>query len=361
MGRLDKICEAKQEGNKKKITLKSLANFEQKEAEWLVSGYIPKNQITIIGGDGGTGKTSLWCNIVASLSNGEKSIMEHEIPFDNPPEPKKIIFFSSEDDIECILKDRLSRYNANMDNIFSINLSENDFSSIKFDSAELEDVLAEYRPDLVIFDPLQSFLPHGVQMSSRNEMREALNHLIALGQRYSTTFIIIMHTNKRKGVYGRNRLADSADTWDIARSVLIVGKDKDNNRYVSQEKNNYGCIANTIMFTLSEGLAEFLSFSQKHDKEFVNETDFEQHAKPKTDDAIEYIINALENSDDGKCAVKELNAEMEALGYSDYSIRNAKQKLKKQGKIIYSNNNQYSTDKVNYLELKKKKPTVSYK
>lgn len=34
--------------------------------------------------------------------------------------------------------------------------------------------------------------------------------------------MVICHTNKRKGAFGRDRIADSADLWDIARSVSSV-------------------------------------------------------------------------------------------------------------------------------------------
>lgn len=60
-------------------------------------------------------------------------------------------------------------------------------------------------------------------MGDRNAMRQCLEPLIGYGDKYGTTFLIIEHTNKQSGVYGRRRIADSADIWDISRSVLIVG------------------------------------------------------------------------------------------------------------------------------------------
>lgn len=83
-------------------------------------------------------------------------------------------------------------------------------------------------------------------------MRNCLNPLIGLGEEYGTTFLIVVHTNKRQGVYGRNRIADSADVWDIARSVLITGAAKDNMRYLSHEKSNYGEPGRTVLYTITE-------------------------------------------------------------------------------------------------------------
>ena len=65
-------------------------------------------------------------------------------------------------------------------------------------------------------------------MGARNAMRSTLNNLIALGEIYHVTIIIIVHTNKREMAGGRNRASDSSDIWDIARSVIFVGDTNDN-------------------------------------------------------------------------------------------------------------------------------------
>lgn len=51
---------------------------EEKEAEWLVSQYIPKGCITILAGDGGGGKTTTWCGIAAAVSNGTKVFFRYQ-------------------------------------------------------------------------------------------------------------------------------------------------------------------------------------------------------------------------------------------------------------------------------------------
>lgn len=40
--------------------LVSLNDIEEKEASWLVPQRMPKGQIIILAGDGGSGKTSCW-------------------------------------------------------------------------------------------------------------------------------------------------------------------------------------------------------------------------------------------------------------------------------------------------------------
>ena len=244
----------------KKPLLVSLSDVEEKEAEWLVWEYMPKGQIGVLAGDGGAGKTTIWCGLAAAVSNGIKVFFEAENPNENPfvdRGPQKVIFFSSEDSLEYTLKARLRKDGANLNNIYSVSLKDERFSQIKFNSPILKDLIKEVKPALVIFDPIQAFIPPDIQMGQRNAMRNCLNPLIGLGEEYGTTFLIIVHTNKRQGVYGRNRIADSADVWDIARSVLITGVTKDNVRYISQEKSNYGEPGKTALYTIEDGIAVF--------------------------------------------------------------------------------------------------------
>ena len=172
-----------------KPLLVPLSDIQEKTAEWLVPGYMPRGQINIWAGDGGSGKTTAWCGLAAAISAGRRVFFENEVPdefMDNKPE--KVIFFSSEDSLEYTLKARLRKAGANMDNIYSVSLKDERFSQIKFNSQLLKDLIREVKPALVVFDPLQAFIPPEIQMGQRNAMRNCLNPLIGLGEEYGTTF-----------------------------------------------------------------------------------------------------------------------------------------------------------------------------
>ncbi len=313
------------EGSSKIPLLISMDCVQEKEAEWLISGYIPKGNITILAGDGGSGKTTTWCGIAAAVSAGTK------VFFDTVPdefakhEPQKVLFLSSEDSIEYTLKARLRKAGANLTNIFSVSLQDESFSEIKFDSPILESIIAEVKPALVVFDPVQSFIPPSVQMGQRNAMRSCLNPLIGWGEKYGCTFLIVVHTNKRQGVFGRNRVADSADIWDIARSVLIAGCTQDDRRYLSHEKSNYGEPGATTLFTINEGVAVFEEYSDKHDKDFVQERDFNSYQAPQRTDAEKFITDFLKN---GKRPTRDLDEAAKAAGISNATLRRAKEQLR---------------------------------
>lgn len=102
-----------------------------------------------------------------------------------------------------------------------MDLKNERFSEIKFNSKLLKELIEQVKPALIVFDPLQAFIPVDMQMGQRNAMRACLSPLIGIGEQYGVTSLIVVHTNKKQGVFGRNRIADSADVWDIARSVMI--------------------------------------------------------------------------------------------------------------------------------------------
>lgn len=309
--------------------LVSLSDVQEHEAEWLVPEYMPKGQINVWAGDGGSGKTTAWCGLVAAISAGRR------VFFDKVPDgfagdsPKKVIFFSSEDSLEYTLKARLRKAGANMDNIYSVSLRDERFSQIKFNSTILKQLISEVRPALVVFDPLQAFIPPDIQMGQRNAMRNCLNPLIGLGEEYGTTFLIIVHTNKRQGTYGRNRVADSADIWDIARSVMIVGQTQDKDiRYMSQEKCNYGELQPTALFKINDGVAEFKGYTDRRDVDFVHERDFNAYQAPQRADAERFILDFLKN---GKRPTAELDEAAKAAGISKNTLSRAKTKLRERG------------------------------
>ena len=96
------------------LELTSLADIPEKQAEWLVPQYLPKNQVTIFAGEGGCGKTSLWCNVVAGISSGKPCVLEEENPFAGS-DPGRVLIFSAEDSPEYVLVKKLRKNGQDSD------------------------------------------------------------------------------------------------------------------------------------------------------------------------------------------------------------------------------------------------------
>ena len=307
---------------------KTLNQFDEEEATWLIPGWVPEGQITLIAADGGVGKTTLWVDIIAALSAGRRCILD---PVDHVRSPMKIAFCTTEDSVKKKLRKKLREAGANMDNIITMDVSADKngvLSDFNFGSAKMDQFIRHFKPAACAFDPVQGFVPPKVNMGARNEMRHCMAPLIALGEDIGTTFMVICHTNKRKGAYGRDRIADSADLWDIARSVIMAGyTDTQGVRYLSNEKNNYTQLQETILFSINAGgqiVREGTSW--KRDKEYMLEAAVAKSA-PKRDDCKEFILNALNNSPFKCMRVKDLEAKATEQGYSAKTLRRSREEL----------------------------------
>lgn len=309
----------------------NVSSIEEKEPEWLIEGYFPKRQISIMAGDGGVGKTSIICNIISGVSAGKRSIFEQGMPEDFEIIPKKVLFLSSEDSFEYTLVRRLRKNGANLKNIITVPITDPCFQEIKFNSEILYDLVKSHRPSLAVFDPLQSYIPPEIQMGQRNAMRNCLNPLIGLGEEFDMTTIILMHTNKQSGIWGRKRIADSADIWDIARSVLLVGETNEKGiRYISQEKSSNSMLRDTVLFSINDGVVEFRGTTDKKDKDYVLNNDYNTRQKPQREEAKKFILDFLK---DGKKEVSELDETAAAMSISERTLSRAKTDLKNEGKI----------------------------
>lgn len=315
------------------ILLKSLSSFEERAPDFLVPGYIPRNALTLLCGDGGTGKTTAWCSLVADLSNGKMPrIFQNALPEQWAGiSPQRIAIFSQEDSVETTLKRRLRLNGANQENISTLSMEDEKLQDIKFNSAALEAVLESGQIDVCVFDPLQAFVDPNIKMSERNAMRNALQPLIRCCERYEVTALITMHSNKRQGAWGRNRMADSADIWDIARSVLMVGNTGEDVRYISHEKSNYGPLEDTALFSIQNEVVYFEGTTSKKDRDFALETAQFGRPAPKMQEAVNFIENYLQSGQQRE--VKELDLAAKAAGITDHTLRRAKETLRAEGKI----------------------------
>ena len=311
---------------------KPLTAFEEKDAHWLIPDYMPCGALTTMAGDGGSGKTSVWVDLTAAVSTGRKCFFDPVPDGFTMTEPKKVVFLSAEDSVEIVLKKRLKAAGADMSKVLTASLQDERFKELKFNSPLLKKMIETEKPALVIFDPLQGFIPEGINMGSRSDMRGLLSPLIGVGESTGTAFLLIVHTNKRSGVYGRNRIADSADIWDYSRSVLIVGKTPDGTRYLSHEKSNYCEPGQTVLFSIEDGLPVFQGNSDLHDCDFVRQSDFESRQAPQRSEAEGFIYEYLRK---GKQPTAELDKAAEARGISRSSLARAKTKMNKDGSIGY--------------------------
>lgn len=300
-----------------------------KEPEWLIPGYIPRNGITTIAGEGGVGKTSIWCSLAASITTGKQPfLLGGQIPFES--DPADVLVLSAEDSWSYVLRARLEANGADLDRISFISPEDDRFVDLNFDGDLLRSIIEVNKPGVIIFDPLQAFVPANLRMGDRNAMRKCFSPLIGYGEKYGLTSIIIAHANKQSGVWGRKRIADSSDIWDSSRSVLMTGITKDGDiRYISHEKSNWGKLEKSVLYELNECVPVFKAYTPKKDREFIQEDARERNIRPVVEDAKDFIIETL--TEHKEMEVSELDELAAANSISKNALKDAKAALKKEG------------------------------
>ena len=314
------------------LDMVAMESVAEEAPKWLVNKYIPKYQITTLAGAGGSGKTTVWCALAAAVSSGKTIFLEGSAAnewIDRKPE--RVMFFSAEDSFEYTLKRRLRKNGANLENIFSISISDERFQDIKFNSLFLEKLLEKYCPALAIFDLIQAFVPPEIRMGDRNAMRNCLAPLIGYGERYGVTFLIVVHGNKMAGAWGRNRIADSVDIWDISRSVIMAGETQEAGvRYLSHEKSNYGATGETLLYTIVNEVIVPKTYTHKKDRDFVAETNYATRQRLEKEEAKDFILDFLK---DGEKEISELDEMAAATGITKNALKNAKSELRQDKRI----------------------------
>lgn len=317
----------------------TIASVEQMEQEWLIERYIPKYETTIIGGDGGVGKTAFWLSIVASLSAGNPCFFEN--PEEVEHEPLKTLYLTRENSNATNLKEKFELLGANMNNILCIGDTNMNFFKYKIGSPNLEYLIKKHRPDVLILDPLQSFVPDHVNLIARNHVRPIFDWLNVMTKKYEVTILVIMHTKKNASIGGRDRLADSSDMYDDVRQVLMVGEtDEDGIKYVSSEKNNLTKRPKTILFEqVDHGLPRLVGFSDINDDTYLKlrRNKCIEKGSSKKDKAMDFILSELSLIQPEGLMADSLNQAAFSKNISQRTLERARKELIEAGKIRYEN------------------------
>lgn len=231
------------------------SSVTSQEVEWLWYPYIPYGRITIIQGDPGEGKTTFVLQIAARLSTGQPlPECETAVP------PHNVIYQSTEDGISDTVKPRLIAAGANCDRIAFI---DDTTYPLTLDDKRLEHAIRECDARLLVLDPLQAFIGMDLDMHRANEMRPLMHKLAGIAERTRCAVVIIGHMNKATGSKGLYRSLGSIDIMAAARSVLLIGrlKDEPSIRVMTQIKNNLAPEGRSIAFEMmQEGSIRWIGY-----------------------------------------------------------------------------------------------------
>ena len=249
---MEEIFENKRiEPNLKLINMESV---EVEQIEWLLYPFVPYGKVTIIQGDPGEGKTTMVLQMIAKLTTGEKVLpdnTESEAGEKEKTEPVNVIYQTAEDGLGDTIKPRLLAAGADCSKVLVIDDGEEPLTML---DNRLEEAIVQTKARLVVLDPIQGFLGAEVDMHRANEIRPLMKRVSTLAEKYHCAIILIGHMNKNSNGKSSYRGLGSIDFQAAARSVLIVGrvKEEPDVRVVCHVKSSLAPAGKPIAFRLDK-------------------------------------------------------------------------------------------------------------
>ena len=199
-------------GEKGILTLYS--DVQATSVRWLWYPFIAVGKITLLQGDPGDGKSTMMMNLIAELSKGGKLPDGKAVGLS-----QRVIYQCSEDGVSDTIKPRLEKCGADCGNVAFIN--EETYSGLTLDDERIRQAIIEFRPRLVVIDPIQAYLGGGMDMNRANEARDMTKKLATLAEKYQCAIVLVGHMNKAAGNKAAYRGMGSIDFFAVARSVPV--------------------------------------------------------------------------------------------------------------------------------------------
>ena len=337
-----------------KLKLINMDSVEVEQIEWLLYPFIPYGKVTIIQGDPGEGKTTMVLQIIAKLTRGEPilpvtdttkekrsdeadsentdSDVEGNIQEQSSISPVNVIYQTAEDGLGDTIKPRLLAAGADCSKVLVIDDSE---QPLTMADVRLEEAIVQTKAKMVVLDPIQGFLGAEVDMHRANEIRPLMKRVAVLAEKYHCAVILIGHMNKNSNGKSSYRGLGSIDFQAAARSVLIVGRVKDEPevRVVCHTKSSLAPEGTSVAFRLDKNNGfEWIGEYDISADELLNGDGRGQKSRK----AKEFLLEILAN---GGMTQKKIAEEAEAIGIKSKSLWNAKRELEidsvKRGKQWY--------------------------
>ena len=232
---------------KKELKLINMADVAVEQVRWIWRPYFPQGKLTIVQGDPCEGKTTFILALVALLTKGDPLPGE-----ELRREPVRVIYQTTEDGLADTIKPRLLASGADCSKVIVIDESE---QGLTLSDERLEKAIKETGARIIILDPLQAYLGGDVDMHRANEVRPVLSRLASIAEKTGSAIVLIGHMNKAQGTKSSYRGLGSIDFRAAARSVLLIGRTKENPelRIAAHDKSSLAPAGKSIAFEIADG------------------------------------------------------------------------------------------------------------
>lgn len=303
---------------------------------WIWDGWLAAGKMHLIGGQPGTGKTTIATALGATITLGGRW------PDGTHAGKGTVVMWSGEDDPKDTLMPRFRAAGADMTRVFLVDGIREDGERLPFDPACDTDLLREALAGqenvrLLIVDPIVSAVAG--DSHKNGEVRRALQPLVDLCMELDCALLGVTHFSK--GTSGRDpteRITGSLAFGALARLVMVTAKrDAEDGqpaqRILMRAKSNIGPDGGGFAYDLVQGelpgfpgvQASSVLWGQAIEgsaREIL--ADVERQDDGERDDAPGFLRELLAY---GARPAKEIFAEASSAGFSKDAMHRAKRKI----------------------------------
>lgn len=312
-----------------------VADVEREAIRWLWPGRLALGKLTILDGDPGLGKSTLYCDLAARITTGRPWPDAPDAP---PGEPAAVVIVTCEDGIADTIRPRLEEAGADLSRVHVIQAVQEgeDLTVPRLPDHidAIEAVVRETGAALLVVDPIMAHLGDRINAHRDADVRRALTPLALLCERQDCAALVVRHLNKTPGGDPLYRGGGSIGIIGQARLGLLLAshpehETADGVRVLAMSKANLGAWRPSLVLRLE---------SSEHDPDTAvirwegttPLTARDLLARPKSerprDEATEWLRERLASAADPVPA-RDLFAEAEGRGISEKTLRRAKKRL----------------------------------
>jgi len=220
---------------------------------WLARGFVPRNEITVLVGDEGIGKSLAWVMLASRVTTG-KALPAFHLP---AREPGDVVLIITEDSAGEVMA-RLTAAGADLARVHLFSESEDGSGTPVF--PESMPVLYEWAtenqitPALVVVDAWLDTVATGLNVRDTQQGRIALAPWKEAATRLGTSVILVTHTNRMDTANTRDLLGATVALRQKARMILFAARHPDDGHdgtshvWIGPDKSNTTGIANAVRF-----------------------------------------------------------------------------------------------------------------
>lgn len=294
------------------------------KTEWIVPRLFIRNNVNLIDGRKGSGKSSLISRVLGDWHNAPNLPVWHKL--------KNILWLSSEEDYEIDIKPRLLQYGISEEQITTIDYKNGKSRKpiMPMDKDKLADFCRDNKVNALVVDPFRELIPDGWSINTGDQMRPYMTSFVSICSMCEITAFMPRHMRKAQGDFSGD---DGEGSNQIKASIrhplrIDVTEEKPKRRFLSVEESNKSGDLLPLQFSCPVDDNGVVKVEWLGHKEYtIDELKKLAQTKVKRTKLEEAKVLLLEALKEGEKSSKVLIQEAKDYGIGDRTLDDAKADL----------------------------------